>query len=185
MNIKNRSGPRTDPWGRVCLKYWSSSYEELLLRANLSTLSKRRSHARMCHLFKIIHNLTDFPEAPLQSRSFHYSSRSNNSLPYQCHSTQFLNSFFPRTTSLWNNLPTEAVILNSVASFKHLISNFIQVTCIILAFGYPCIPCSCCIRTEIVIDKKKAKKPRVFILTQKLLSRTGVSSTSEPDYDVH
>ena len=108
-------------------KIWSQSVPQRLViklwraapyRANLSTLSKRCSQARMCHLFKIIHNLTDFPEAPLQSRSFHYSSRSNNSLPivpYQCHSTQFLNSFFFQelATFLWNTLPTEAVTVLS------------------------------------------------------------------------
>ena len=83
-------------------------------------------------LFNIIHSLTVFPEAPLQSRSFHYSSRSNNSLPivpYQCHSTQFLNSFFFSKNyiplAVWNTLPTEAVTLNSAAFFEYSISNFI------------------------------------------------------------
>ena len=51
---------------------------------------------------KIIHDLSDFPEVPMERRFFHYSCRANNTLsivPYSCHTTQFLNSYFPRTAA--------------------------------------------------------------------------------------
>ena len=112
---------------RVCLKDWSSSYEELLCKANLPPPpppSERCSLARVCHMHKIIHDFTDFPEVPMERLFFHYSSRANNTLsivPYNCHTTQFLNSYFPRTAADWNSLPTDVVTLNSTASFKHAV----------------------------------------------------------------
>ena len=112
---------------KVCLKNWSSDYSSLLSTANIPTLSMRRSQARLSHMYKIMHELTDFPDVPIDHRTFHYNSRSNNSMaikPFHCRSTQFLNSYFPRTTSQWNSLPMSVVSKNSTTSFKHSITNF-------------------------------------------------------------
>ena len=54
----------------VCLKDWSSSYDELLSKANLPPLSQHHSLAGLCHIHKIIHKLTDFSDVPVQRRSF-------------------------------------------------------------------------------------------------------------------
>ena len=81
----------------------------------------------------------------------HYNNRSDNSMairPFQCRSTQFLNSFFPRTTSQWNSLPMSVVSKNFTISFKHSITNLIHV--LLLAKGYSCIVCK---YTEIIIDR--------------------------------
>ena len=120
---------KTQKFGlKVCLKNWSSDYSCLLSTANIPTLAVRRSQARLSHMYKIMHELTDFPDVPIERRSFHYNSRSNNSMairPFQCRSTQFLNSYFPRTTSQWNSLPMNVVSKNSAISFKHSITNLI------------------------------------------------------------
>ena len=111
---------------KVCMKDWSLGYDELLSKANVPSLAKRHSQARLYNImYKIIHKETDFPHAPTDSRVFHYNSRSNNSMaikPIQCWSSQFLkfNSFFPRTTSQWNSLPM-SVVSQSTSAFKHCI----------------------------------------------------------------
>ena len=113
---------------KVCTKDWSSGYDELLSKANVPSLAKRRSQARLCNMYKIIHKETDFPHAPIENRVFHYYSRSNNSLaikPIHCRSSQFLNSFFPRTASQWNSLPASVVSQSTSSAFKHCLINYI------------------------------------------------------------
>ena len=51
----------------------------------------------------------------------------NNSLaikPIQCRSSQFLNSFFPRTASQWNSLPASVVSQSTSSAFKHCLINY-------------------------------------------------------------
>ena len=98
----------------------------LISSANIHPLSMRRSQARLSHMYKIMYKLTDFPNVPIDLRSFHYNSRSNNSMaiiPFQCRSSQFLNSFFPKTAAQWNSLSKSMVSQNSITSFKHAIIN--------------------------------------------------------------
>ena len=118
---------KTQKFGlKVCLKDWSSDYTSLLSSANIHPLSMRRSQARLSHMYKIMYKLTDFPNVPIDLRSFHYNSRSNNSMaiiPFQCRSSQFLNSFFPKTAAQWNSLSKSMVSQNSITSFKHAIIN--------------------------------------------------------------
>ena len=49
---------------RMCTNSWELSYDE-----------SRRTRASLCHLLKIVHGLTDFPEAPISRQLFHYNSR--------------------------------------------------------------------------------------------------------------
>ena len=46
---------------RVCLRQWNLSHEELLLMSRLPTLRSRRTVARLCQLYKILSDMTDFP----------------------------------------------------------------------------------------------------------------------------
>ena len=136
---------------RVCLKDWSSAYDNLLLKGSLPSLSKRWSLASLSHLYKTVHELTDFPGAPVSRRSFHYSSRANNSLsllPYNYRSSQFLNSYFPKTGSRWNSLPAEVVSLTSTLSFKYSVSKPFPLKlcqgytwCISCLYSYLCTLC--------------------------------------------
>ena len=83
---------------RVCLKSWDplTSYNDLLTAAKLPTLQSRRDQSSICHLFKIVNGLTDFPNAPIKQCEFHYNSRSANSaalsIPY-FHTSSHQNSF--------------------------------------------------------------------------------------------
>ena len=93
---------------KVCFKDWRSDYKDLLSRANLPTLEARRSQARLCHLYNIMNDLTDYPNVPIKLRTFSYSSRSNNSraiVPMKCRSSQCQNSLFFKTIPQWNHLP--------------------------------------------------------------------------------
>ena len=136
---------KTQKFGlRVCLKNWSSDYNALLSQANIPALTTRCSQARLSHLFKIMHDQTDFPHAPIVQRSFHYNSRFDNSMairPFKSHTTQFLNSFFPRTASQWNSLPATVVSHSStLASFQIFYHQFnLGLHVSLLALGYSCI----------------------------------------------
>ena len=60
---------------RTCCKDWSSQYTDLLDHTNfLPSLASRRKQAKLCHLFKIIHGLTDCQCAPVV-RKGHYTTQ--------------------------------------------------------------------------------------------------------------
>ena len=128
---RGAAGKNTEIGLRVCLKNWSSDYNSHLSQVNIPTLTTRHSQARLSHMFKIMHEQTDFLHVPIICRSFHYNSRFDNSMairPFRCHSTQlllFLNSFFPRTASQWNSLWATVVSHSSTLAFKHSITNLV------------------------------------------------------------
>ena len=62
---------------RTCFWDWTCSYEELLARAQLSTLAERRKCAKLCHPLKVIHGLTD---CPIQVKSPTYNTRQVSNL---------------------------------------------------------------------------------------------------------
>ena len=112
---------------RVCTKSWDSHYKDLLSRASLTSLQTRRVQASLCHLYKIIHNLTDFPEAPVSNREIPYNNRSVNAqslsvLPFK--TSAYQNSFFPSAICNWNKLPKETLECESLRSFKRKLSAF-------------------------------------------------------------
>ena len=103
---------------RTCFKDWTCSYEELLARAHLPTLAERRKRAKLCHLFKIIHGLTDCQSAPIQVKSPTYNTRQVSNLSLEslrAKTSQFQYSFFPHSISLWNSLPQS---ISSFHTFK-------------------------------------------------------------------
>ena len=65
---------------RVCLKNWSLDHDQLYQLSNVSPLANRRSNAKLCHLFKIVNDLCDFPDAPVQQREILHDNRQANSL---------------------------------------------------------------------------------------------------------
>ncbi len=83
---------------RVCLGQWDLKQEELLSASSLET---RRVVARMCHLYKILHDMIDFPNPPVER------GRSVNSLslvPIRFRTSMYQYSFFPHAVTLWNKL---------------------------------------------------------------------------------
>ena len=118
------------PWEKVlqrfalsmCLKNWSLDHEQLYLLSLLPPLTHRQSNAKLeqCHLFKIVNELCDFPDAPIQQREIVYGNRQENSLQLtsmQARTNQFHNSFFPKTISVWSSL---GAFLPSVISLPKL-----------------------------------------------------------------
>ena len=64
----------------VCLRQWNLIHEELLQMSTLPMLRSRRTVARLCQLYKILSDMTDFPNSPVEHRDISYSSHSVNSL---------------------------------------------------------------------------------------------------------
>ena len=67
---------------KVCLKSWNTlDYQERLDKLHLETLHKRRSVLKLCHLFKLVHGLSIFPNSPIVfAVPSSYSIRSNHNL---------------------------------------------------------------------------------------------------------
>lgn len=106
---------------KMCTKCWDSNYEDLLATSQLSTLEKRRTTASLCHLFKMINNLTHYPDPPITQQDSHYNTRSSapNRLVIPHSNTAYRqHSFFPLAISTWNQLSSEAKACNSIKSFK-------------------------------------------------------------------
>ena len=57
---------------KMCTKSWNTlHYQDRLETLHLDTLSKRRTYLKQCHLFKLVHGLSPFPNSPL---TFSHSS---------------------------------------------------------------------------------------------------------------
>ena len=111
---------------RMCYREWTCQYEHLLERAKLPTLSERRKRAKLCHLFKIVHELTDCQVAPVHTKMLSYNTRQVSNLSLQdlrANTSQFLFSFYPHTISLWNSLPPDIQTISSLHAFKQSLTS--------------------------------------------------------------
>ena len=83
---------------KVCMKPWDSSYEDLFATSNIPSLESRRRESSVCHLFKIINRLTDYPSPTInlqKSYSNIRSAGSNNKLTIpKFHTCSYQHSFF-------------------------------------------------------------------------------------------
>ena len=112
----------------ISRRWNGATYEDLLAKANLPALEKRRLELKLCHLFKIVHNMIYFPsDAIAQRESPHYHFRSSHdhylSQPF-ARTNSYFYSFVPHTVSLWNSLPSEILSLPSLNSFKLHVRDF-------------------------------------------------------------
>ena len=103
----------------MCLKSWSSNYEQLLLEARLPILKVRRSALSLSHLYKIINKLT-YPDPPIIQRKVPYSNRGINAntvcIPHACN--YYCISTVLSKTSVWNLLPEGVTSCSSITGFK-------------------------------------------------------------------
>lgn len=110
---------------KVCLKSWDSGYDSLLMNAQIPSQKTGSTQMNLCHLYKIINEVTHFPAAPVRPRAMHYNSRSVNSnsvsVP-KLNTSSYQYSFFPKSLSLWNKLPEEVTNRTNVNTFKHHLS---------------------------------------------------------------
>jgi hypothetical protein len=109
---------------RMCLKSWNENYDDLLVKTKIPSLKTRRTQMKLCHLFKIIKKMTEFPDAPITARRIPYQSRSINvnsvTIPW-ARTSLYQNSFFPHALTLWNKLPEDTTKVPSLTSFKKLV----------------------------------------------------------------
>ena len=104
-------------------KNWSLDHYQLHQRSKVPPLANRQCKARLCHLFRIVNDLCDNvnPDAPVQQRKIVYSNMQANPLQLsnmQARTTQFYNSYFPKTITLWNSLPISFLSSPSINFFK-------------------------------------------------------------------
>ena len=91
---------------RMCLKSWNENYDDLLIRSKIPSLKTRRMRMKLCHLFKIIKKMTEFPDAPIAAKRTPYQNRSINNY-YLTIPWAYQYSFFPNALGLWNGLPED------------------------------------------------------------------------------
>ena len=80
-----------------------------------------------CHLYKIVHGLTNFPGAPTTCQQFHYISRSSTTealVVPRFKTSSHQNSFSPLTICEWNKLPKEIIECKTLSSFKKILSKY-------------------------------------------------------------
>ena len=67
---------------RMCLRRWDADRHQVCELSQTPLLSNRRKVARLCHLYKMTNNLTDYPDPPLQPRVLCRNSRSSHGLQF-------------------------------------------------------------------------------------------------------
>ena len=108
----------------MCFRDWSCPYQELLVQAETPSLAERRERAKLCHLYKIVHGLTDCQSAPVQVKPPAYNTRQVTDFTLEnirANTSQFLYSFFPHSISLWNSQSTNTQTALSFYTFKQLL----------------------------------------------------------------
>ena len=111
---------------RVCSKQWDWGYSELMDMFNLPSLENRRLYLKLCHLFKIVHGLCNFPSDVVVPKS----NPSHISRSYTLHqpfarTSSFYSSFIPDSIRRWNYLPEDIVCAPTYARFKTSLRIFI------------------------------------------------------------
>ena len=105
----------------MCCKNWGSRYSENLQQTALPELSSRRSYLSLSYFYNLINGHFEFPDIPARVREPAYNTRSSHASVYVqpfAHSNYYLYSFFPKTISLWNSLPSNVMSSTSISSFK-------------------------------------------------------------------
>ena len=100
-------------------------YEEL----GWENLSKRRWFRRLVQFFKIQNGLTpDYLKIPVPfTRNQGPATRITNAVPsIKCRTTSYMNSFYPNTIKIWNNIGPDLRQATSLNSFKSNILKLIR-----------------------------------------------------------
>ena len=100
-----------------------NSYEDRLAKISYLTLEQRRTFFDLVLMYKMINNISDLnflDYFSLTQSNYNLRSHPLQIMPkLRFKNPQWLNSFFGRIPSLWNNLPTKLVKSPSLFSFKH------------------------------------------------------------------
>ena len=113
---------------KICTKCWNMHYQVRLDRLHLDTLRGRRLYIKQCHLYKLLHGLSIFPNCPItssHSQPYHTRFKHNLSLHVpSTHTNAYHYSFFCDAPRTWNLLPHSVTSLPSLSQFKRSVSNF-------------------------------------------------------------
>jgi len=106
----------------VCNRYHNtSSVSDMISNLSWQSLETRRQIARTAMLYKALHGLVNLPTdntyLPKSTRSTR-NSNPHTFIPYSTSTDSLKYSFYPRTITNWNRLPTTVVTAPSVDSFK-------------------------------------------------------------------
>ena len=106
---------------KICTKCWSMHYQVRLDRLHLDTLRGRRLYIKLCHLYKLLHGLSIFPNCPItssHSQPYHTRFKHNLSLHVpSTHTNAYHYSFFCDAPRTWNLLPHSVTSLPSLNQF--------------------------------------------------------------------
>ena len=103
---------------------WDIGYEELVNLVDLPTLKRRRLHLKLGEVYKIIHELCDFPDV-FQVQATR-SNRLARDFTIHCpfaRTNYFYHSFVPSSIRAWNSLDESIVNAPTLHSFKSLLTH--------------------------------------------------------------
>ena len=92
---------------RMSYKAWDEEYDNLLSRANLQTLAKRRKFLKVCYLYQIMNGTSNFPNAPIERRNMDPRLRNSESkqlCQLFARTNAYHHSFFPHTISIYGTV---------------------------------------------------------------------------------
>ena len=101
------------------------SVTNMLHRLDWPTLEKRRDHAKIIMMYKIIHNIVYIqPDLPLiYSNTFNTRGHHQKMQQPATRIDSYLHSFFPSAVRLWNSLPATLIDSPSLNYFKCNLAN--------------------------------------------------------------
>ena len=104
---------------RMSYKAWDEEYDNLLSRANLKPLAKRRKFLKVCYLYQVMNGTSNFPNAPIERRNIDPRLRNSESQQLFAMTNAYQHSFFLHTFSILNSLPAPVHRCSSLPVFKH------------------------------------------------------------------
>ena len=116
---------------RFCLQNYNrtASVSDMIAKLEWDTLEKRRKKNRLTLMYKLSHYLVDINPEEYLIPNTESRTRNSHSFKYRIPKVSkdvFKYSFFPRSISEWNSLPSELVNTKSLAKFKFKLDNHLQ-----------------------------------------------------------
>ena len=107
---------------KLVSRRWDAGYEELTNLVDLPQLRRRRLHLKLAQVYKIVHELCDFPEVfQMQvSRSNRLARDFTICCPF-ARTNYFYHSFVPSSIRAWNSLDETVVNAPTLHSLKTLL----------------------------------------------------------------
>ena len=103
----------------------------MLQNLNWPPLAHCKNQLKVITMFKIMHQLIDIPTDTILIPNYSLRGHSMRLLQPNTRVDSYLNSFFPSSIKIWNNLPNDLITCSSLDQFKarlaeHHIFNFVD-----------------------------------------------------------